>query len=638
MRLSKLFNESENNDRISPVYSLDQLSPELISSREDSLKDALIKLKRDFVGLDDIIDRIGRRVYGWYVLPETLSRPTVLCLWGMTGVGKSDLVRKLASYLVVDGYFEMQMTGGTGHERVRHEIVEANVETQSRSILFFDEMQRFSTKDESGSTIRGASYQDLWELLSDGTLTVSENDIKSAVSDILSNLPAPVGYWTPESDDDDDDDDGDIPLVEGTSRKKGSKTPPKLTTWSRRTIAEVIGTPVNTIPVRATEELLEKVRSCNKVNRLDYRSSLIILGGNLDSAYNHLPEHVTANWLMADWNYNRSLEVTVLDVKEALLRQYAPEQVARFGNSHVIYPALTKENFEEVVNREIASWERMLQNTFGLCVKTDKSIHELVIRNGCYPTQGVRPLFSTCQEVLEGIAGPLILRTYLADRGVTDFRALYDGSCIRIEYGQGQSVQEPFLGDIDAAYRKTMQRPTLDAVCIHEAGHAVASYEYLGVVPELCVLLPEGGGTTFYVDENSAQVGNAFNSLRCLMAGYVAERIFGYNTLGSARDIEEATKEASKLVRGFGGALTKYGCPTSSATARASKTMEERVLTLSEDEQSSSVNRILADAHREVQELFKMRPVKAKIRLIADALKEGKSLSKDQLREILLRG
>ncbi|MFN8029777.1 MAG: hypothetical protein U0Q10_14425 [Dermatophilaceae bacterium] len=35
----------------------------------------------------------------WFVAPELLSRPVIVNLWDMTGVGKTDLVRRLVRAL-----------------------------------------------------------------------------------------------------------------------------------------------------------------------------------------------------------------------------------------------------------------------------------------------------------------------------------------------------------------------------------------------------------------------------------------------------------------------------------------------------------------------------------------------------------
>ena len=88
----------------------------IINYRKEKLNMIAAKLKEDFVGLDDCIDKIIGSISAWYCMPEILTRPTIVCLWGLTGVGKTDLVRKLVRYMeMVDNFVEIQMANnGSG--------------------------------------------------------------------------------------------------------------------------------------------------------------------------------------------------------------------------------------------------------------------------------------------------------------------------------------------------------------------------------------------------------------------------------------------------------------------------------------------------------------------------------------------
>ena len=66
---------------------------------EKTLDELKSYLKKEFIGLDDIIDQVIESIKVWYIFPELQIRPCILTVWGMTGVGKTDLVRKLVSFL-----------------------------------------------------------------------------------------------------------------------------------------------------------------------------------------------------------------------------------------------------------------------------------------------------------------------------------------------------------------------------------------------------------------------------------------------------------------------------------------------------------------------------------------------------------
>jgi hypothetical protein len=66
-----------------------------ISERNKKLEQARDELKEKFVGIDAVIDELIDAIRIWFLMPEVLSRPVIINLWGMTGVGKTDLVRRL---------------------------------------------------------------------------------------------------------------------------------------------------------------------------------------------------------------------------------------------------------------------------------------------------------------------------------------------------------------------------------------------------------------------------------------------------------------------------------------------------------------------------------------------------------------
>ena len=78
---------------------------EIQLSRQDrinTLKSATEILKKEFVGLDDVIDEIMKSVKPWYITPEVIKRPVIVSLFGMTGTGKSSVVKRLTELLKIN--------------------------------------------------------------------------------------------------------------------------------------------------------------------------------------------------------------------------------------------------------------------------------------------------------------------------------------------------------------------------------------------------------------------------------------------------------------------------------------------------------------------------------------------------------
>jgi cell division protease FtsH len=82
-----------------------------IQARKTELETAKTALKQYFVGIDKIIDELMDCIQVWYLMPELLKRPVIINLWGMTGVGKTDLVRQLVKHLhFQDRFAEVELS------------------------------------------------------------------------------------------------------------------------------------------------------------------------------------------------------------------------------------------------------------------------------------------------------------------------------------------------------------------------------------------------------------------------------------------------------------------------------------------------------------------------------------------------
>lgn len=83
-----------------------------IAERSARLGEVAAELKTEFFGIDPIIDRVIGSLRAWYVMPELIKRPVIICLWGLTGTGKTQLTRLIAQKLgLYDRFVEVQMDG-----------------------------------------------------------------------------------------------------------------------------------------------------------------------------------------------------------------------------------------------------------------------------------------------------------------------------------------------------------------------------------------------------------------------------------------------------------------------------------------------------------------------------------------------
>ena len=151
-----------------------------LRERRASLDAIRARLKEDFVGIDEIIDSLLDYIQIWYLMPEILTRPIIVCLWGMTGVGKTDLVRRLSQYLEFQERFveiELGNTDNTTYFSSVSAILKANNLVDGKpAMVLFDEIQRFFTIEPDGTPVPSTKFNDFWELLSDGRLAKREKD------------------------------------------------------------------------------------------------------------------------------------------------------------------------------------------------------------------------------------------------------------------------------------------------------------------------------------------------------------------------------------------------------------------------------------------------------------------------------
>ena len=148
---------------------------ELICKR-DLLAQATITLKKEFFGIDSVIDQIIESISPWYFFPHMQERPVVVNLWGMTGVGKSDLLQRLIQLLKLnDKYFHFDMSEiADGQTSLNTEFSMAYQAMNKKPVIFaFDEFQLARSIDEE--TKEALRIADDWEKFVDEIVDTLKN-------------------------------------------------------------------------------------------------------------------------------------------------------------------------------------------------------------------------------------------------------------------------------------------------------------------------------------------------------------------------------------------------------------------------------------------------------------------------------
>lgn len=165
--------------------------PKTKELRQEKLDEAVAILKSEFVGLDDIIDSIKKSIIPWYITPEIIERPVVISLWGLTGTGKTSVVRRLVQLLGLTGktaFFDCgleanESSSGSIADKIEEVFdIEDDFDSLNSSgenklgdaVFVFDEFQYARTIDENGCELLKSPLRPIWNIIDNGKVSVSE--------------------------------------------------------------------------------------------------------------------------------------------------------------------------------------------------------------------------------------------------------------------------------------------------------------------------------------------------------------------------------------------------------------------------------------------------------------------------------
>jgi cell division protease FtsH len=516
-----------------------------IKLKKQKLEDCKVYLKSCFIGIDDIIDSFIDYIQIWYLVPELLNRPVIVNLWGMTGVGKTDLVRKTISFLgFQDRFAEIELSNidqthwGTNVFSVMSSF---GLNDEQPAAILFDEIQRFNTINPDGTPLQQSKYIDFWELLSDGKLSKKQrDDIDNFLFNYVFNKK-------------------DKERRKALGEEVGDLNP-KINYWDARSLKSMLDLDidVNTISDMTEQDviaLILKVKSEKKIYEpINHAKTLIIISGNLDDAFTMSGQTSEAD-VDADIYHAFTKKITLVDVKNALTRKFRPEQVARFGNIHLIYRSLRKLDFEKLIQLEINRIIADTKDKIGIQLKITKNINTLIYRNGVFPVQGVRPVFSSIIDILDTNLSRFLFHALI--NNISKISVDYDFKTKEIISNLGgKKIKIPYTGKIDAI-RQSNEIDIVANISVHECGHAIVYMALTGIAPlqlKSKIASSYAGGFTFPHQIHESKE-NLINKIKIYLAGGIAEEmIFGKQnaSIGRSHDREQATILAIEYVRRFG--------------------------------------------------------------------------------------
>jgi cell division protease FtsH len=292
--------------------------------------------------------------------------------------------------------------------------------------------------------------------------------------------------------------------------------------------------------------------------------------GNLDEAYqmssNYNPD------MSADEFHRQSLQINITHIKKVLRKRFRNEQIARLGNIHIIYPALNEASFRKIIQMELNKIRNNYVKKLELNFIFDESIEEILYREGVYPSQGTRPLFSTIYQVINAHISRIEL-----------FRQEHcpESKTVHVKYNES-GLQFLFHKRKNIVHTLTIQ-PTLNLeglrkekkddmqalVAVHESGHAALMMLLFHKLPDNVFSNSLDGEMEGFVinkqDETTIYSRMWLKKqVAIFLGGLCAERIvFGESglTLGSENDIKQATSLVLHALKsaGFSDVPVRFG-------------------------------------------------------------------------------
>ncbi len=560
-----------------------ELKEEFLIKRE-ALESARIKLKEEFIGIDEIIDQVIDNVSSWYSFAHLQDKPTVINLWGLTGVGKTSLINRLVDLIDYNNkYFKFDMGAKESHlsfDRALSDLFDNKED--SPIIIALDEFQHSRTvKGPNREDIDSDKNRMVWELIDSGK--VNYIDWKRGVwhfEDLIQKLQHLLAAGVVVRDG---------VITEGLEIYQKEM----YVTYEDNDIkyffpedhfSDIIDFAPESMEMNLTEDVKKVLLKLNDVETIillkrllarakrpsvkNFSQALIFVLGNIDEAYT-MSNDYSAD-VSADEFHEMSKKITVPKMKQALQHRFRDEQIARFGNIHIIYPALNSAAYLGIINLELQNIARKMESNTNVKFEFDESLINLIYKEGVYPTQGVRPIFTTIHQMVKSRFSAFIAELFDREIEIEIMRFSAQNGELTCHYMRGAKEFHSKSVKVEMQLeqlRKNRMDDQQAITAVHESGHAILSASLLKLVPEVIYSVTSDADNNGFMYSKSKwdyiTRDEILPRAAMLLGGHVAEElVFGKGnvTSGASSDISRATNMISNLLKsgGLGDIQMRY--------------------------------------------------------------------------------
>ncbi len=553
--------------------------------KSEILENARVILKKEFVGLDLIIDEVIEVVSTWYTLNFIQDKPLIVNLWGLTGTGKTALVNRLTELLHIENsYYRFDLGEKTGYNSFHNKISDlCDNKDDSPIIIALDEFQHARTvKGPFREELENDVNRKVWDLIDSGKvnyfdwksglwsfdnnikrmkyllkigievekgMVIQNEELYCAEMNLTFDKEKPTEF-VPESYYD------DIKELAGDELKLQLDSEVKAL--------------LKTLNGAQTIKFLEKVIKVGQRPTVKhFTKSLIFILGNIDEAYT-MSGNFSAD-IDADEFHKQSLKIKIPRIKAVLRQRFRDEQIARLGNIHLIYPALNRMAYTRIIEMEIEKTLSTLKESLNISCTFDESLVSTIYKEGVYPVQGVRPVFTTIQHLLKSKLSYFVLFLVKSNKKINQIHFSVVNDELSCAYKLNETViftESSKLTLNLKKLRKNRQDELQTIVAVHESGHAVLYGTLMNKIPENVYSVSSDDDASGFVYANLNKDYFSKKELipfaACMLGGIAAEElIFGEEniTSGSKSDIEKVTDLVFKALKseGFGKDIISFG-------------------------------------------------------------------------------
>lgn len=622
----------------------------VFSEKSEILEKAKSTLKKEFIGIDNIIDEVIENVRSWYILSNLQEKPAVINLWGLTGTGKTSLVLRLMELIgFEDKTFRFDLGEKDGNRSFQNALTDlCENPDDSPIVIILDELQHSRTvKGPFREEIENDKNRMIWELIDSGKVSYIEwkmglwsvermskqlNDLINAGVVVSNGVVVHQKELFMNEMGIELDEEANESLLFVQEHEYNSILSLAGDYFGFKLKADIQNHLLKLDGPQTINFLFKVIQKAARPSIKSFTKAIIFILGNIDEAYT-MSGNLTAD-ISADEFHEMSLRIKVPDIKRALRARFRDEQIARLGNIHIIYPALNAHSYREIIKLELKKISERTFNMLELQVEFDDSIIDEIYKEGVYPTQGARPLFTTIHQMVKSKLSIYLNEILKNHLNVDRLVVLSKDQALTCQFYKSKTLKHEYSTPINYNLdnlRQAKKNEEQAIAAVHEAGHAVLSIALLKVVPEVVVSVTsdsEAMGFMFSKDKKTyVSRKDLIPKTAMLLGGIVAEEIiFGEENLtsGGSQDIKMATEALMTLYKdhGFGAIPISHG----------SNQQEEKIYHQVDDVEQEVRSIIEQSKLLAKEELIKE---KALLLELADILSEKPRIEKEEILELI---